>query len=413
MEQKNVSATNFIPLQPPYKIIKYSNKMGVQIGIQMVTYSVSNSLRTETYNYPAVAVEDTITPYDNREVSFDGQGGFEVWDGIETKKVSVLGFAGEPLSWMDFIKVLWHDYDRTNKTGARFNKVFIYNKLQKYNSSPKILRRGTYTIHLHVKSSAGKPQVVCSSRDDVFAIWAKWSDDVKELEKGLVTDLMDYLLIISPSCSARGWYLVYETDDERLRQLVDRLNMNIKATAFKKTLTTSLLITGILPYEDDEVTHVSPESPSLSAENETEEESLSLEKTDKDVPTIFKPNLNVDKIQKALSNIKESRNKPNGIPFWYVVYNFFSTIGWLEITKQTRFIAWVETNFGWERKRKYFKRIDKRFKQSFEAWSVNSRTDKEYIDLANKLRNTYQQQKRDGSWEDRDIYYKENKIHYN
>ncbi len=414
MDNMTVSSTNYIPLQPPYRIIKHGNKIGVQIGIQMVTYSGGSPQRTETHNYPAVAAEDRITPSGNKEISFDSLSDFEVWDNVETKRVSVLGIAGVPLSWMNFIKILWHDHDRMNNRIARINKVFIYKKIVKYNKSQELPSPGIYSIHLHTESSESTPQVVCSARDDVFALYVEWTDDQMVLEKRLLDDLHEYLLILSPGRSARFWVLKYKTDEDRLRPLVDRLNANKTATSFKNTLMASIIVTGIPPYEEYEKKDTTTGKPSPSSEQKSVADTPAKENDNIGAQTvILKPNLNADKICEDLSKIKESEKDVIGIPFWFVVHNFFETIGWLEELRDTKFIAWVETKFGWEWSRKDFKRILPRFKCSFENWTDGFNTDKKYSDLAQKIRNTYQQQNNDGSWVDKDIYYKENKKHYN
>ena len=136
-------------------------------------------------------------------------------------------------------------------------------------------------------------------------------------------------------------------------------------------------------------------------------------------PVIFKENLNPDKIYEALFSLRAKGQAVSGIPFWFVVYNFFESIGWLapapngENPKQTKFIAWVRHCFGWEWKRKDFKRINPRFKKHFEEWPEENQTDKNYCALSSELRSTYQQPKPDGDWGDKDIYYKKNRIHYN
>ena len=130
-------------------------------------------------------------------------------------------------------------------------------------------------------------------------------------------------------------------------------------------------------------------------------------------PVIFKPNLNPDKIYEDLFKIQNNEKSVLGIPFWFVVHNFFESIDWLEIKMDTKFIAWVRHCFGWEWSRKDFKRINPRFKMHFEEWPEETNTDKKYCALSSKLRSTYQQPKPNGDWGDKDIYYKKYKIHYN
>lgn len=135
-------------------------------------------------------------------------------------------------------------------------------------------------------------------------------------------------------------------------------------------------------------------------------------------PIIFKPNLNPDKIYEDLFEIKNNEESVSGIPFWFVVHNFFESINWLEVKMDTKFIAWVRYCFGWEWKRGDFKRISPRFKNKnkhkhFEEWPKENQTDKNYCALSSELRSTYQKPKPDGDWEDKDIYYKKNRKHYN
>lgn len=130
-------------------------------------------------------------------------------------------------------------------------------------------------------------------------------------------------------------------------------------------------------------------------------------------PIIFKPNLNPDKIYEDLFKIKDKEELVSGIPFWFVVHNFFESIDWLEVKMDTKFITWVRHCFEWEWKRKDFKRISPRFKKHFEEWPEENQTDKNYCALSAELRSTYQKPKPDGDWEDKDIYYKKYKKHYN
>lgn len=242
--------TTYVPLQPPYKVIKHKNKIGVQIGTQMVTISGGSPFKIETHNYPVVAAEDRITPSYDRNHSFDASSEGEVWDNVETKQVSVLCEAGTPLSWVEFIKILWHDHARLRRRSEKINKVYIFEHLIKYNKCQELPSSGQYTIHLHTESSDGEPEVVRSAEDDVFALNIEWTDDTAVLEKKVVSDLLEYLLIISKNRTATLWRMSYETTEERLIPLVERLNANPQATSFKKTLMSSFVVKALLPYEE-------------------------------------------------------------------------------------------------------------------------------------------------------------------
>ncbi|MCR4592793.1 MAG: hypothetical protein K5672_06535 [Bacteroidaceae bacterium] len=247
----NNISTNYIPLQPPYKIIKHGNKIGVHIGTQILTILRGKSMSIETHNFPVVAVEDRISALNDKNISCESNGEGEVWDNVETKQVSELCELGAQLQWMDFIKILWHDHARLGNRHEKIQKVYIFNKILKYNGSQELPSSGQYTIHLHTESSGSVPEVVCSARDDIFALNVVWIDDPVALEQSIVSDLMEYLLIISPNQSARWWRMTYETDEEQLCPLIDRLNANAKATSFRNTLMASFKVTALIPYEEN------------------------------------------------------------------------------------------------------------------------------------------------------------------
>lgn len=248
MDNKIVNTT-YVPLQPPYKVIKHIDKIGVQIGTQIVTISGGSPLKIETHNYPVVAAENRITPSHDRNNSFDASSEGEVWDNVETKQVSVLCDAGTQLSWKSFIDILWHDHARLGNCRKKIQKVHIFKKLLMYNKSQELPSPGFYTIHLHTESSGSMPEVVRSANDDIFALNVEWADDPAVLEQNMVSDLMDYLLIISENRMAKLWKMKYETIEERLLPLVERLNANPKATSFRNIMMASFEVRCVPPYE--------------------------------------------------------------------------------------------------------------------------------------------------------------------
>lgn len=250
MDNKTVS-TIYVALLPPYKIIKHGNKIGVQIGTQRVIIAGGNPFRTETHDYPVVAAENRIAALKENDYHLDGSCDGEVWDNVETKNVSVLCDAGVCLEWQQFIKILWHDHARLGDPRLPINKVFLFNKLVSYNKSMMLPSPELYTLHLYTEASAeGVPYVVRTERDDVFALNVKWSDNVVDIENRLLADLKEYLLILSPNRSTNLWHMHYETEEDRLRPLVERLNANPKATSFRKQIMASFTITALPPYEE-------------------------------------------------------------------------------------------------------------------------------------------------------------------
>ena len=262
MDNQNLSV-NYVALKPPYKIIKHGNKIGVQIGTQRVIIAGGYPIRTETHNYPVVAAENRITALKDNDFHLDESGDGEVWDDVETKNVSVLCDVGVCLEWQQFIKILWHDHARLDNPRQPINKVFIFQKIVRYNKSMMLPSPGLYTLHLRTETSEdGLPCVVRTEKDDVFALNVEWSDKEADLENRLIADLRKYLLILSPNRSTNFWHMLYETKEDRLRPLVDRLNANPKASSFRDQIMASFTVTALPPYEE-KVTPIEPQNTQM------------------------------------------------------------------------------------------------------------------------------------------------------
>ena len=249
MKQKNINTT-YIPLQKPYRIIKYGNKMGVQIGTQVVTITYENPFKIETHNYPYVAIENNDTTSKDIPFDVDESSEGEVWDNVDSKKVYEIAKLDSPISWDYFIKVLWHDHARLGDRQQKIQKYYIFKKLLKYYQRMEVPGPGMYTIHLYTEMREEKPYVVRSMEDDTFALNVAWHEDPEALEKAIEADLMDYLLILSPNRSTNNWILHYETQEERLLPLVERLNANDITTRFKNRIMGNFTVRCIMPYGD-------------------------------------------------------------------------------------------------------------------------------------------------------------------
>lgn len=332
MEERIISA-NYRPLQPPYKIIKHGNKIGVWIGTHVITISKVNPFKIETHNYPVVAAEDRFDLLQSDKAAFDGSNDGEVWDNVESKWVSVLCEVGAQLTWQDFIKILWRDHARFSKLSQKIQKNLIYDKLIKYNKSMYLPSPGMHTIHLRTKGTDGKPEVVCSSESDTFALNVEWTDNPSGLEQRLVDDLCDYLLILAPNRSPRLWKMIYETEEERLRPLVDRLNANPTATGFRNRVMASFTLHAIIPYGEDEI---QPEQPSPPQEVHGENY------YGKDVE-VFNDSLNPKKIAEKIIAI--NRNGIADRHFFLILYEVFNSLpGCLSNNKKSHFVNWMKFN---------------------------------------------------------------------
>lgn len=268
MDNRSVSTT-YVSLPPPYQIIKHGHNIGVKIGTQRVTITSEPPLRIETHNFPVVAEEEAITPETSQEIEFERCTG-KVWDNIEEKDVSVLGIVGKPITWMEFIKILWHDHARMGDPQGKIQKLPIYNKILKYNKTQQILC-GFHTIHLQIYRSNEQPEAVRSAEDDIFALNVAWDNDPAVLASRLEEDLMGYLLIISPNRQAKLWHLTYETTEKRLLPVVERLNASKKATSFRNTMMASITIKA-LPMYDEKAEIFSDKKPTTPPKKKGEAE---------------------------------------------------------------------------------------------------------------------------------------------
>ena len=272
MENQTVN-TNYVALQPPYKVIKHGNKIGVQIGIQRIVIAGGSPFRTETHDYPVVADENKQTALDNPRFQVDASCDSKVWDNVELSQVSVLCKLDDHLNWMDFIRIVWHDHSRLGDTRAKLQTNYIFSKLLKYFGSMELIAPGHYTIHLLTEPKDGTPKVVCSHREDVLALNVEWTDNLDDMEQRMVGGILEYLTILAPNSGRKWWRMIYETDDERLRPLVDRLNQNDKATRFANNIMASFTVKCIPPYVKM-TTETSPAATVLTtaaAEQETKE----------------------------------------------------------------------------------------------------------------------------------------------
>lgn len=366
----NIS-TNYVPMQPPYKVIKHGRKIGLQVGTQIVTIVNSDPIRMETHNYPVVAVENETTALERPDYSQKNNFEHEVWDNIESKNVSVLCEQGIQLKWSEINKILWHDHARLGNDKETIQK-WIINKLLHYNRSIQLPEPGLHYIHLSIKDDAsGTPIVVKSAHDDIFALNVKWQNDPSLLEKSLVSDLTEYLLYISPGRSAVWWQMVYTTQDERLYPVVRSLNANPVATKFKRTLMNTITISALLPYE--ETSNNTPPPPGES------------HRTYK----IFHPNLDEQEIVTAL--LRTDRLSLGPKQYALAVQEFFQSIGWLVNMIDTQFVSWMK---------------DKQIMNAAanDLQHVN-RTEK-MDTLKENLRDTFQFKNSAGLWEDRGDFYR-------
>ncbi len=273
----NVSiSTNIERLQPPYKVIMHGNKIGVQIGIQNVTIIDNETQKIKNRNFPLVAVEKRDYTSSGETLFIDGNGEGRVWDNVETHKVSELFTLGSTITWEDFLSYIWLDEAREDDENAPLKTHLIFQKICDYKCKFILPSFGQHTIHLHSRKSDNKPHTIYSAENDTFALKVQWRDNLDKMVERIISNLHDYLHIISPNHKATMWTVKYETNEEQLRPLVEKLNANIQATSFKIIIVRTFELVAIPTYGDEKETQPSatPQQEDYSKSNIVFKESI-------------------------------------------------------------------------------------------------------------------------------------------
>ena len=216
--------SNFIPLQQPYPVIKHLYKIGVQIGIQIVTVAFGTPFKIETHRYPVVAAEDDKNLSSIKDLTQLGGAAATpvVWDNVDVDNVLVLFKLNAELNWTDLIKLLWEDQAKYADP-RQLLQTHMLMKLSSYCRSITLNAPGSCPIHLSLVTDAdGQPLAVSSKHDDLFALYALWDDDPAAMEGSILNILQDYLLFFQQKWHIRWPCLLrYESTDERLSLLVE------------------------------------------------------------------------------------------------------------------------------------------------------------------------------------------------
>lgn len=332
--------SNFIPLQPPYPVIKHLYKIGVQIGIQTVTVAGGTPFKIETHRYPVVAAEDDKKLSSITDLTQLGGAAAipVVWDNVDVDNVLVLFNLNAELNWPDLIKLLWEDQAKFADP-RQLLQTYMLMKLSSYCRSITLNAPGSCTIHLSLVTDAdGQPLAVSSKHDDLLALYVLWSDDPATMEHSILNNLQDYLLFVQQKMRIRWPFLLhYESTDERLSQLVERLNANPRTTSMRGMLMASFTVTALKPYEKD-VPAPAPEPAHATEESQQHSEYYFGE----DVK-IFNKNLDPKKIADAIIRIDHK-----GIylrHFILMLYETFTSFpGILVDTEKTKFVSWIKHN---------------------------------------------------------------------
>jgi len=332
--------SNFIPLQQPYPVIKHLYKIGVQIGIQIVTVAGGTPFKIETHRYPVVAAEDDKNLSSIKDLTQLGGAAATpvVWDNVDVDNVLVLFKLNAELNWTDLIKLLWEDQAKYADP-RQLLQTYMLMKLSSYCRSITLNAPGSCPIHLSLVTDAdGQPLAVSSKHDDILALYAHWSDDAATMEGSILNNLQDYLLFVQQKMRIRWPFLLhYESTDERLSQLVERLNANPRTTSMRGILVTSITITADKPYKKD------VPAPAPDPAPESEEPPQHGEYYFGEDVKIFNKNLDPKKIADAIIRIDHT-----GIslrPFILMLYETLTSFPGILVDKEkTKFVSWIKHN---------------------------------------------------------------------
>lgn len=230
---KKIVSTTYVPLQPPYQIIKYSGDIAMQIGTLIVTIQKEGSVNglgyeIETHSHPVVSYENKFKKESNHQLSAYNFLEGAVWNFVEVKDVTTICLSNSRLPWQEFIDFLWRDID--NRLCVAQPTIGAYWSLDKLCGGVEPPEFRQYVIHLemynHDKVQGQNTPAVRSRIGDVFALNAEAIDDDKMLNT-IVHQLVSYFMILRnrqrPTADLK---FAFETEDKELKDLVKGLNIN-------------------------------------------------------------------------------------------------------------------------------------------------------------------------------------------
>lgn len=230
MENKIVSTT-YVPLQPPYQIIKYSGDIAMQIGTLIITIQKEGNLNgmgyeIETHSHPVVSYENKYKAESDHQLSAYQFLESAVWNYVEVKDVTTICLTSSRLPWHEFIEFLWRDVDRKLCVAQPTMGAYWYlDKLCGGVEPPKFQR---YVILLemynHDKVQGQNIPAVRSRRGDILALNAQAIDE-DEMINTIVLQIFNYIMILrNRQRPTPDLKFTFETENEDLRNLVNRLN---------------------------------------------------------------------------------------------------------------------------------------------------------------------------------------------
>lgn len=231
MDNKIVSTT-YVPLQPPFQIIKYGKDVGMQIGTLIATSQLKGDkdqpFKVETHSYPVVTYgSKERAPKDKHlfgKVFMEGV----VWNRVELRDVSTICLSDSHLEWQEFIDSLWEDIARTSQRAdphidSLRDLLDLGVEVGPFPPTKQII---------HIQSYCGEWErdfELRSDRDDILALNTIYRPCIEEMADILLGQVWKYemIMILSGNYKKR-WELEYTTNEDFLQPIVDEMNKRSK-----------------------------------------------------------------------------------------------------------------------------------------------------------------------------------------
>lgn len=230
MDNKIVSTT-YVPLQPPFQIIKYSGDIAMQIGTLIVTIQKEGNVnglgyRIETHSHPVVSYENKFKAEINHQLSSYRFLEGAVWNNVEVKDVTTICLTNARLPWQEFIDFLWRDID--HRLSVAQPSIGAYWSLDKLCGGVEPPKFEHYTVHFDIinydKIQGKNIPVVRSRAGDLLALQAEAVDEDKMFQT-IFHEIANYIFVLrNRQHPTRDLKITYETDNPECENLVQYLN---------------------------------------------------------------------------------------------------------------------------------------------------------------------------------------------
>lgn len=258
--EKEIVSTAYVPLQPPYQVIKYERDVAMQIGTLIVTVHKkgAKNYQIETHSHPVVAYESKdMNGLVNEQLTGHQFLEGAVWNNVEVRDVTTVCLTGATLTWEKFLEVLEDGTFRNRYRTAPDIRIYWSLKKLGIKVLPPVERERMVQLRLGVqpeevglslqstRSSLLYLNVSVVEDDDEQGnysyskgrwVWPARSGKCnKDIIQELSHQLFDYSVVLRDLLfneDVKSFTVTYTTDDERFREIEEDLNKNYSNVAY-------------------------------------------------------------------------------------------------------------------------------------------------------------------------------------